>query len=79
MEIIEGPAADVDAITRSARERDGVRSGKLAKRVPALQNDLIWASVAAAVADAFAPESSEPKDTADDPDSRPPRLMPRSR
>ncbi|MGJ7498451.1 hypothetical protein ACSFA8_25795 [Variovorax sp. RT4R15] len=36
-EIIEGPDSDVDAIIRSARENDGVRSGKLAQRVPALQ------------------------------------------
>jgi hypothetical protein len=71
-DIIEGPDSDVDAIIRSAREHDGVRSGKLAKRFPALQNDLIWAKVAAAVADAFAPEPPEPTDTADDPDSRPP-------
>lgn len=55
-EIIEGPDSDVDAIIRSARENDGVRSGKLAKRFPALQDDSTWARIAAAVADAFVSE-----------------------
>jgi hypothetical protein len=56
-EIIEGPDADVDAIIRSAHENGGVRSGKLARRFPALQDDATWASVAAAVADALAADS----------------------
>jgi len=71
-EIIEGPDSDVDAIIRSARESDGVRSGKLAKRFPALLNDATWAQVAVAVAGAFAPGQPEPEDAADDPDWRPP-------
>lgn len=71
-EIIEGPDSDVDAIIRSVHENGGVRTGKLAKRFPALQNDSIWAKVAAAVADAFAPEPSEPDDAAEEPDWRPP-------
>lgn len=57
-EIIEGPDTDVDAIIRSARENNGVRSGKLAKRFPALQNDATWEKVAAAVVESFAPPSS---------------------
>ncbi|MGJ7497235.1 Fic family protein [Variovorax sp. RT4R15] len=71
-EIIEGPDSDVDAIIRSARENDGVRSGKLAQRFPALQDDGIWAKVAAAVAEAFAPGQPGPTDAADDTDSRAP-------
>ncbi|CAN7566522.1 MULTISPECIES: Fic family protein [unclassified Variovorax] len=72
-EIIEGPDSDVDAIIRSARENGGVRSGKLAKRFPALQNDATWAKVAAAVADAFAQEQPESgEDEEEDPDSRRP-------
>ncbi|MDM0035730.1 Fic family protein [Variovorax sp. J22P271] len=60
-EIIEGPDADVDAIVRSVRENNGVRSGKLAKRFPALQNDTTWAKVASAVAESFA-SGSPPQD-----------------
>ena len=66
-EIIEGPDADVDAIIRSARENSGVRSGKLAKRFPALQNDATWERVAAAVAESFAPPS--PPEDGEDADS----------
>ncbi|CAN7697643.1 Fic family protein [Variovorax paradoxus] len=71
-ELIEGPDADVDAIIRSARENDGVRSGKLAKRFPALQNDALWEKVAAAVAQSFGPEPHEAEGTEDDPASRSP-------
>ncbi|OUL98721.1 Fic family protein [Variovorax sp. JS1663] len=71
-ELIEGPDADIDAIVRSARENDGVRSGKLAKRFPALQNDALWAKVASAVSDAFTAEKPQPDEAADDPPSRPP-------
>jgi hypothetical protein len=72
-EIIEGPDSDVDAIIRSIRENDGVRSGKLAKRFPALKDDATWAKVAAAVADAFAPEQSDSEeDEEEDPDRRRP-------
>ena len=71
-EVIEGPDADVDAIIRSARESDGMRSCKLAKRFPALQNDATWAKLAAAITDAFAPGQPAPAGTADDPQSRPP-------
>jgi hypothetical protein len=58
-EIIEGPDADIDAIIRSVRESAGVRSGKLAKRFPALLNDATWRKVAAVVADAFTPAAAE--------------------
>lgn len=71
-ELIEGPDADVDAIIRSARENDGVLSGKLAKRFPALQNDALWEKVAAAVAESFGPGPREAEATEDDPASRPP-------
>ena len=71
-EIIEGPDADVDAIIRSARENSGVRSGKLAKRFPALLNDATWERVAAAVAESFA-SPSPPEDAGDaDPEIRHP-------
>jgi hypothetical protein len=62
-EIVEGPDADVDVIIRSARHNGGVLSGKLAKRFPVLQNDAIWAKVAAAVANAFAADDAEPFDS----------------
>ncbi|MDM0073741.1 Fic family protein [Variovorax sp. J2P1-59] len=61
-EIIEGPDPDVDAIIRSTRENNGTRSGSLAKRYPALQNDAIWEKVAAAVAEAFASQPSKADD-----------------
>ncbi len=53
-ELIEGPDSDIDAIIRSVREHGGLRSGKLAKRFPVLQNDTLWAKVASAVVEAFA-------------------------
>lgn len=67
-EIIEGPDSDIDAIIRSVRENAGVRSGKLAKRFPALLNDATWHRVTAAVTEAFAPDAGEVE-----PEEPPPR------
>lgn len=65
-EIIERPDVDVDTIIRSARENLGLRSGKIAKRFPALQNDATWSRVAAAVAEAFVDDAVDHEDLSDD-------------
>jgi len=72
-EVIEGPDADVDTIIRSARENRGLRTGKIAKRFPALQNDAIWFRVAAAVAEAFADDAHDDKELLDDAEIRVPK------
>ena len=65
-EIIEGPDPDVDAIIRAAQENRGLRSGKIAKRFPALQDDETWSRVAAAVAEAFADDAVDHDGSSDD-------------
>lgn len=58
-EIIEGPTLDIETIIRSVRENNATRSGKIAKRFPALQDDAIWSRVVAAVAGAFEPSEGD--------------------